>query len=158
MKRFLILIALIATIVSADALEISSSLNSLDKFEYKNANNDKLKIPSNVKTIIISYEKYIGKLINKYLESQNPSYLDELNAVFIADISDIPSFFIRFVALPKIRKYKYTIYLQYEDEFSEFIPAKDKKITIIKIQNHKVKSISYVSTQSELKKALESEI
>jgi hypothetical protein len=158
MKRFLILIALIATIVSADALEISSSLNSLDKFEYKNANNDKLKIPSNVKTIIISYEKYIGKLINKYLESQNPSYLDELNAVFIADISDIPSFFIRFVALPKIRKYKYTIYLQYEDEFSEFIPAKDKKITIIKIQNQKVKSISYVSTQSELKKALESEI
>jgi hypothetical protein len=158
MKRFLILIALIATIVSADALEISSSLNSLDKFEYKNANNDKLKIPSNVKTIIISYEKYIGKLINKYLESQNPSYLDELNAVFIADISDIPSFFIRFVALPKIRKYEYTIYLQYEDEFSEFIPAKDKKITIIKIQNQKVKSISYVSTQSELKKALESEI
>ena len=155
MKKVLILMALAITIVSADVLKISSALSSLNKFEYENPQGEKLTIPSNVKTIIISYKKETGKLINKYLISKHPTYFDELNAIFIADINKMPSVITTLFALPKIRKYKHTVYLHYSEEFAKYIPAKDKKITIIKIQNQKVKSISYVSTQSELKKALE---
>jgi hypothetical protein len=157
MKKVLILIALAITIVGADTIKVSSALNSLNKFAFENAQGDKLTIPSNIRTIVVSYEKYTGKLVNNYLDSKNPTYLDKLNAVFIADISEMPSIVITLFALPKIRKYKHTVYLHYLDEFAKYIPAKDKKITIIKIQNQKVKSISYASTHSELKKALESE-
>jgi uncharacterized protein YxeA len=155
MKKILILIALAITIVGADTIKVSSALNSLNKFAFENAQGAKLTIPSNVRTIVVSYEKYTGKLVNNYLDSKNPTYLDKLNAVFIADISEMPSIVITLFALPKIRKYKHTVYLHYSDEFAKYIPAKDKKITIIKIKNQKVKSISYIGTKSELKNILE---
>ena len=155
MKKVLILMALAITIVSADVLKISSTLSSLNKFEYENPQGEKLTIPLNVKTIIISYKKETGKLINKYLISKHPTYLDELNAVFIADINKMPSVITTLFALPKLRKYKHTIYLHYADKFAEYIPAKDEKITVIKIENQKVISIFYITTKNELIKALE---
>ena len=155
MKKILILIALAITIVGADTIKVSSALSSLNKFAYENPQGKKLVIPSNVRTVVVSYEKDTGKLVNEYLASKYPPYLGRINAVFIADINEMPSIITKLFALPKMRKYKHTIYLHNTDKFSKYVPAKDEKITIIKIENQKVKSISYITTAKELRQALE---
>jgi hypothetical protein len=154
MKKIIILIA-ITIIVGADTLKVSSALSSLNEFAYENPQGKKITIPSNVKTVIVFYGKSTGKFVNEYLSSKKLKYLDEINAVVIADINKMPSIIVTLFALPKMRKYKYPIYLHYTDKFAKYVLAKDEKVTIIKIKDQKVKSISYITTKSELKKVLE---
>jgi len=155
MLKILIVLIAIFSFSNADTLHVSTPIKSFDKFSYETPHGKKLKIPHTVKTVVVSYEKDTGKLVNEYLNNKYPPYLAKMNAVFIADIHEMPSIITKLFALPKMRKYKHTIYLNNKEYFSKFLPPKDEKITIIKFENQKVKSIKYISTAQELKKAFE---
>ena len=155
MLKFLILLLAVFSFSNADTLHISSPINSLDRFSYESPHGKKLKIPHTIKTVVVSYEKDTGRLVNNYLNNKYPPYLAKMNAIFIADIHEMPSIITKLFALPKMRKYKHTIYLNNKENFSKFLPPKDEKITIIKFENQKVKSIKYISTVKELKEAFE---
>jgi hypothetical protein len=153
-KTLLVLICTL-TFSFADTLQISTPLDSFNKFVYKTQFDKKVKISDNIKTVVISYEKDTGRLVNKYLNEKYPPYLGKMNAVFIADIHEMPSLITKFFAMPKMKKYKHTIYIYEEDDFSEFAKPKDEKVTVVKFENQKVKKIYYISTPQELKKAFE---
>ena len=155
MKKILLLLAMAITFVGADALKVSSDVSTLNRYAYESPHGKALKISNLTKTIIVSFEKDTGKLVNEYLNNKYPPYMFKHNAVFIADINEMPSIITKLFALPKMRKYKHTIYLHNTEEFAKFVPSKEEKITVIKLQNGKVKSISFISTEAELKSALE---
>jgi hypothetical protein len=155
LKLLTILLAFFSLVSAADMLKVSSPVSRLDEFTYETPFGEKVKIPDGTKTLIISYEKDTGRLVNKYLNSKYPPYLARYNAVFIADIHDMPSIITKLFALPKMKKYKHTIYLHYGDKFSEFVVPRDEKVTIVKIKDKKVESIKYISTVKELKEAIE---
>jgi len=155
MKKILVLLVFVISMVGADALKISSPISGLNKFEYESPQAKKMLIPDDTRTIIVSFEKDTGKLVNEYLDAKYPPYLSRVRAVFIADISKMPSLITRFFALPKLKKYKHTIYLHYKDEFAKYVPSKDEKVTIIKLKDKIVQDISFISTKEELKAALE---
>src|SRR5690606_23461419 len=52
-----------------------------------------------------------AKLVNAALEGKHKGYLDERQAVFLADISRMPSVIAPLFALPKIPDYNYRILL-----------------------------------------------
>ena len=58
-----------------------------------------------------------------------------------------------------IKKYSnhipFPIYLHYEDQFENFVPHKEEKLTLLRMKNQKVESIAYISTVEELKAAIE---
>jgi len=58
-------------------------------------------------------------------------------------------------ALPKLQEFKHPIYLSYGKKFAKNMPHKKTKITIIEIENAKIKNIYYISTQEKLIKAIE---
>jgi hypothetical protein len=64
----------------------------------------------------------------------------------------MPTVITNMFALPKLRKYKHLIYLHYSDKFERFVPKKDEKISVLKFEDQKLKSISYISTKTELSK------
>lgn len=156
MKKIFLFLALFISLTYADELKISLELSELQKFAYENPDGDKLSIPDFTRTIVVSFEKDTGKLVNKYLDEKYPPYLGRVSAVFIADISEMPSIITKMFALPKMRDYKHTIYLHYDEEFAKYVPHKEDKITIIKLENQKVKSIFFITSPAELKSALES--
>ncbi len=119
----------------------------LDQFEKPHT------IATDIKTIIVSFEKSTGADMNAFLNAHQPDYLQKHQAVFIANISEMPSLITKLFAMPKMRKYKHTILIINDEENHQFAYQEDK-ITIYKIENGKVKSIDFVNTSKEVEKQL----
>lgn len=155
MYRLLLCFLLCFSALNADFLQINSYISRLNEFKYVTPNDAAVKIPKDVKLVIISHEKGTGVLVNEYLEAKNEDYLQKNHVVFIADINKIPSLITKMVALPKLRKYKHPIYINYDERFEEMVPSKENMVTLVHVENSIIKNISYISTKEELKKAIE---
>lgn len=155
MYRLLLCFSLCFSALNADFLQINSYISRLNEFKYVTPNDAAVKIPKDVKLVIISHEKGTGVLVNEYLEAQNEDYLQKNHVVFIADINKMPSLITKMVALPKLRKYKHPIYINYDERFEEMVPSKENMVTLVHVENSIIKNISYISTKEELKKAIE---
>lgn len=155
MNKFLLALTLSVAILSAAPLKIDSSLEMLESLKYETPQGRQMKIPKKTKLVIVAFEKETGALVNEYLDKQSPFYLLKNNSIFIADINKMPSIVTSMFALPKLQKYKHLIYLHYSDKLQDAVPNKEQKITLLRFENSKIKEISYISTQQELKTAIE---
>jgi len=155
MYKILISLILVFSFVGADTLKIFSPIAVFDKFVFENPNGQKMTIPDTTRTIVVSFEKDTGKLVNGYLETKQTTYLSKHDAVFIADINNMPTIITKLFALPKLREYKHPIYLHFEEEFEKYVPVMEEQVTVIKLEDKKVQSISYISTLDELKAVFE---
>ncbi len=155
MKTLFLILTLSFTLFAAETLGVGTHLNKLKPYKYENQHKYPMQIPSATKLVIVSFEKDTGALVNDYLDTKKSSYIVDHNAVFIADINRMPSIITTMFALPKMQKYKHPIYLHYEDQFENFVPHKEGKLTILRIKDEKVDSIDYILTLNELKSAIE---
>lgn len=155
MKKILFFVVFSISILNADFLQINSYISRLNELKYVTPNDAVVKIPKDVKLVIVSSQKATGALVNEYLDSQNQDYLQKNRAVFIADINKMPSLVTKMLALPKLRKYKHPIYINYDERFEEVVPSKEDRVTLMYVENSIIKNISYISTKEELKKAIE---
>ena len=155
MKTLLTLLALAVSLLAADTLGIATPLEKLNDYKYENQNKFPMPIPMATARVIVSFEKDTGALVNDYLDTKESRYMADHNAVFIADINRMPSIITKLFALPKMQEYKHPIYLHYKDQFENFMPHQEEKLTILRIKDGKVESISYISTVEELKAAIE---
>ncbi|MFC2073742.1 hypothetical protein ACFLR3_00680 [Campylobacterota bacterium] len=155
MKTLISLLTLGFTLFAADALTIGTHLGTLKNYKYENQHKYPMQIPTTTKLLIVSFEKDTGALVNDYLDTKKSSYIVDHNAIFIADINRMPSIITTMFALPKMQKYKHPIYLHYEDQFENFVPHEEEKLTLLRVKDEKVESISYISTLDELKAAIE---
>lgn len=145
---------LLLTITQASPLGIGSALALLQNIEYETPQGNAIKIPKETKLIIISSEKDTGKMVNEYLSTQNSNFLQKKNAVFIADINKMPSLITKAFALPKLRGFTHTIYLNYSEELAQKLPPQEDKVMLVSIKNSKIKEIRFISTKDELQAAL----
>lgn len=107
------------------------------------------------KTLIMAFEKETSATVNDCLGKQNGNYLPDHHAAYIADISPMPAFIAEAFALPKMRKYPYTVLLIRDEETGLKFPAQDGKITVLRFEKNILKAIEYVATADELKTAIE---
>lgn len=145
-KKILLVITL-SVVLFAKGYDINSKIKSftiVDQF-------DKIHhVDEKIQTIIVSFEKGTGADVNDFLNNKGPNFLQQHDAVFIANISGMPSFVTTLFALPKMRKYKHNILLIYDDEDMRFI-QKEEKSTVYKLENGIVKSIKFI-TKEDLEK------
>jgi hypothetical protein len=155
MNKFFTALTISVAILGAAPLAINSPLDMLDSFKYETPTGRQMKIPKKTKLVIVAFEKDTGALINDYLGTQSPFYLPKNNSIFIADINKMPSVITNMFALPKLQKHKHLIYLHYGEKFQNMVPNKEQKITLLYIEDSKIKEISFISTKAELKTAIE---
>lgn len=108
-------------------------------------------ISEKTETIIVSFEKDTGKMVNEFLESKQPDFLKNHHAVFIANISGMPSIITKLFALPKMQDYKHTILLIYNENDKRFI-QKDEVSTIYSLKDGVIKSVNFVKNKEDLEK------
>ena len=106
-------------------------------------------VDRHTKTIIVSFEKDTGKDVNTFLASKDSNYLQQNSAVYIANISKMPTIITRLFAMPKLKRYKFTVLLVNSEDDDRF-SAKEEKITIYKLENSVVKKILYISSAKEI--------
>jgi Na+(H+)/acetate symporter ActP len=150
MLKKLLLLPLFAIILYASSFEVNQNIGT---FSLPNQFDEKQTIDSSITTILVSFEKGTGKDVNQFLASKDKDFLKNHHAVFIANISGMPSIITRMFALPKMRDYKHSVLLIYDDEDKRFV-SKDEKTTVYKIENGVIKSISFI-TKDDLEKTFQ---
>lgn len=148
MLKKLLLTAFLALGLSAASLEVDSNIEDItikDQFEKEH------KLDTNVKTILFASDKGTSDLLRDYLLplSENKNILEENGAVYVADISGMPSLISKFIALPKMKKYPFSVMLL-DDSNKDNFTKEDGKIIVYSIEDGKVSKIEKISTSEEL--------
>jgi hypothetical protein len=147
MLKKLLLLPLFTLFLYANSFEINDHIGT---FSLPTQFDEKQTVDNSIQTIIVSFEKDTGKDINQFLSSKDKDFLKNHHAVFIANISGMPSIITKMFALPKMRDYKHNILLIYDENDKRFI-SQEEKSTVYKLENGVIKSISFI-TKEDLEK------
>ncbi len=148
MIKKLLLTIFLAVVAFANPLAVDSTVSELkikDQFEKEHTLN------GNIKTILFASDKATSDMIRDYLLplSEKENILEKNNAVYIADISGMPSLISKYIALPKMKKYPFSILLL-DDTNKDNFTKEDGKIIVYTLDNLKVTNITKISTPQEL--------
>lgn len=143
MIKKVIFLVLCTTYLFSNGFALNSNINSFtlnDQFDKTHTVN------ADTKTMIVSFEKSTSADINEFLSTKESGFLEKNNAVFIADISGMPSIITSLFALPKMKKYNYNILLIYDEEDKRFL-RQEERTTVYTLENGVIKSISYIQKE-----------
>ena len=148
MFKKIVLATLLALGLNAASLNIDSSIVDIkikDQFDKVHTLN------SDVKTILFASDKGTSDMLRDYLLplSEKENVLEKNSAVYVADISGMPSLISKFIALPKMKKYPFSILLLDDINKDNFV-KEDGKIIVYSLENGKVVKIDKISTKEEL--------
>lgn len=121
------------------------NINIKDQFEKSHT------INGDVKTILFASDKGTSEILRDYLLAKEDDFLTKNSAVYVADISGMPSLIAKFFALPKMKKYPFSIMLIDDTNKSNF-SKEEGKIIVYTIKDNKVENITKISTTEELDK------
>ncbi|RUM74144.1 MAG: hypothetical protein DSZ11_04515 [Sulfurovum sp.] len=110
-------------------------------------------LSNETKKVIFVFAKATGHTVKKFLTQQDKNYLTERNALFVADISPMPTVIRNTFALPDLKKSAYSVLLIYDGEIAKQFKndAKAEKIAVVTLNNSTVEAVKYISTAEELK-------
>ena len=149
---FLSTFALVASAnPSAGVARIGDSL----VLELKDQHDQTVAINEQTNMVLFAAGKSTSALMSKVLEDLPSTTLKDKKAIYVADISGMPSFITKMVAIPKMQKRPYTIAILRDEAQSKLFPQKDDAITIIKLKSGKVTEITFVTKEEEVTKALQ---
>lgn len=134
----------------ANALNIGDSIPTFsikDQFEKAQT------IKEDTKIILVAADKGTSEILRDYLLKKEKGFLESKKAYYLADISGMPSLIAKFFALPKMKKYPFSILLLDEKNKDKF-SKKEDHITIYTITDKKVSDIKYIKTAEELAEVL----
>lgn len=114
------------------------------------------KIEATTKSVIFAFSKDNGHLCNEFFSEQNPTYLANKNAIFIADISQVPSLIRSLFVEPGLKDLTHRVLLIEDDATSAKYrtEANAESIVVAKLSNGIIQSITLIHTKNELAKAL----
>lgn len=144
-----------ALIASANQSVGAARLGESLTLELKDQHDKSVAINEQTNLILFAAGKSTSALMSKTLEELPPTILAEKKAIYVADISGMPGFITKMVAIPKMQKRPYTIAILRDEAQSKRFPQKDDAITVIKLKGGKVTDIDFVTKQEEITKALQ---
>lgn len=118
--------------------------DTLPKIKLQDQFGQEFKVEDTDTLLIMAFEKDLSVVVNEFLKQQPGSYLATHHAKYISDISTMPSFITTMFALPKMKKYPFSVMLIYDD-FGKQFNRVEGKITIYKLKKNKIEEIRYIS-------------
>lgn len=146
MHKKLILSILFPIIVIAGSLKINDKISNFsltDQFDKIHT------INSGISTIIVTFQKSTLNMVNEFLSSKSSDYLENHHAAFISNIASSPTIITRIFTIPKLRDYKHTILLIYDENNTKF-SKENEKATVYSISNGQINNISFISSKYDL--------
>ena len=144
-----------ALIASANQSVGAARLGDGLVMELKDQHDQAVAINEQTNLILFAAGKSTSALMSKTLEELPPTTLKDKKALYVADISGMPGFITKMVAIPKMQKRPYTIAILRDEAQSKRFPQKDGAITVIKLKSGKVTEITFVTKQEEITKVLQ---
>jgi hypothetical protein len=104
--------------------------------------------PAETKFLLVSHDMETGKKANAALNALGKDYLGSKKAVYVANIHGMPGIG-RMFAMPKMKKYAHRIILGDDEALIAKFPEQKDKVTVLKLNNGIVSSISYWNPGAE---------
>ncbi|HIP42237.1 MAG TPA: hypothetical protein EYG90_07005 [Campylobacterales bacterium] len=113
-------------------------------------------LTNDTKTLILVFAKATGHTVKEFLKQESKTFLPEHNALFVADISPMPTVIRNTFALPDLKKSEYSVLLIYDKAIAKQLKndTQAEKIAIVTLNNGTVEAVKYVATAEELKAEL----
>lgn len=151
MKFFaVLLLALSAT--CAQAVEVGERLapwTLLDQFDQPYSLNDELQV------LLVARSMAGAKLLAAALDQQPKGYLESRKAVFLADISRMPSVIAAAFAVPAMRDYNYRVMLDRDARIAPRYPVENDAVLWLQLQQGRVQAQQTFTQARALRDALE---
>ena len=147
----LLLLCLLSTAVLAlEPGERLAPWTLLDQHDVPYTLNDETRI------LLVARDMDGAKLVNAALEGKPKGYLDERQAVFLADISRMPSVIASLFALPKMRDYNYRVLLDHDARIAPRYPAGEGEVLWLQLEDGRLVEQKVFRDAKALDQALES--
>ncbi|MFK5891718.1 MAG: hypothetical protein QM504_00685 [Pseudomonadota bacterium] len=150
-KIIFILSIFVSSSVFANTFQVADKIDTLtleNQFEQKQT------LDINTKLVIYTVEKKASDLVKEALKKIPEGYFLKNNIIYIADISNMPGFISRFIAIPAMKERNYPIMLDSNGTVSAKFPAKEEKITLIYLNLLNIIDIKFVDTLEEIQQSL----
>jgi hypothetical protein len=152
---FALFLSTFASVASVNPSTGAARIGDSLVLELKDQNDQTVAINEQTNMVLFAAGKSTSALMSKVLEDLPSTTLKDKKAIYVADISGMPSFITKMVAIPKMQKRPYIIAILRDEAQSKLFPQKDDAITIIKLKSGKVTEITFVTKQEEITKALQ---
>lgn len=113
-----------------------------------------IRIDAQTRIVIFSAEKPVSDWVSGVLSSQPAGVLGRLEAVYVSDISGMPSLITQMFALPKLRKLEFPMALAREASVVADLPRLPGMAAVLTMRDAKVLSVQQVSDAAQLQRAL----
>jgi len=152
MLKKLLLVTFLALGLNASPLVLDSTITNL---KIKDQHEVEHTLDKNIKTILFASDKKTSDLLRDYLLplSQKENILEKNSAIYVADISNMPSLITKYIALPKMKKYPFSILLL-DDTNKDNFAKEDGKIIVYSLKDGKITDIKKISTTKELEQII----
>lgn len=111
-------------------------------------------IDATTKRVLFSASKPASNLVGDFLETRTPDWLSQASTLYVADIHKMPRMITRMVALPKMKKLSYDIFLGRTAGALSQLPAQEGCVTIIDVAALKLANIRYACDADSLNQIL----
>ena len=152
MKYIILLLIFLPSVVIADPYTIEIRISA---FSLKDQHGNQQEVDETTRLILLSKDMKGGKIIRNGLKGTYRNDLSNHNAVFIADISGMPRLIRKFVALPKMREYPYSILLDMVPSVTKGLPSQPDKATLIYVRNLRITDILYIENPDLIRPAID---
>ncbi len=111
----------------------------------------------NTYKLIFAFSKDSAHICNDFFITKVPTYIEDHNAQFIADVSAAPSLIRSMFIMPGLKEFKHTVLLLDDKTVAaSYTKGMDvEKIVVVYILNKEITEIKTITTQEELRKTLE---
>ncbi len=140
--KTIVIFLLFCGLLFADVLKVKDTFpydSFSDQFEKK------LAITPQTKEIIISFSKKNGKSVKTFLQIHQ-GYLKKRQAVYLSDVSSVPSLAMLLFMKPALKKYNFSMGLIEDEEIAKVLPKIEGKTTVIRLEKMHIKSIKFVDS------------
>lgn len=151
-KTTLILMAsLFVATVSVATEPLPSSVGELklkDQFEVEQT------VTKDTAVLLFTADKKANNIVVEALKDKQKGYLESINVKYVADISGMPSLIFSWFALPKMKKYKFSLMLGHDKKDTAHLPREKEKVGIFYLENLERQETKFVGTAKEVLEAL----
>jgi len=149
-KKWMLLFALFGLSAPMQAGQTLTPTTFVDQWEQP------LSLSSDVQWLIFSTSKEGGNWVKTHLEEMEVENLKAKNWMYVADISQMPSLITKFMAIPKMQDYKFSIALEKEGEVTANWPKQEGAVNVYKLNALSIEEFHALKTKEDVASFLNS--
>ena len=148
------LLALLLTSVACLAASPYKAGDTFEPFAAKDQHEQAYSLNEQTRILLVARSMDGARLVEAALKDRPKGYLEVRQAVFVADISRMPSLIARLFAVPAMRGYSYRVLLDRDARVTSRYPGDPAKVLWLDLEQEKLQGLREFGSAGELSAAL----